>query len=1018
MKKLFLFLTAVFCFTLAAQAQRTVTGTVVDSETDEPLIGATVLPLGGGTGAPTDIDGNFKLSVPANVKQIRVSYVGYETQTLPVASNMQIRLVPNNKLETVVVTGYGSGKKLGSVVGSVSVVGDEQFQNTPAANFVDALQGQVSGLAIFSASGDPSSTDTNIRLRGTNSIYAGNEPLFILDGAPVTSSVFSSLNPSDIESVTVLKDAASVAIYGSRAANGVIVISSKRGKFGEKAHVTVRAAVGWSQMVPDKIKMMDSKQYARFREMINDPLDDETLHVIGYMPQYNEQGERVLVNDPTGFNISTDWVDETFDGHAPLYSLEGVVQGGSDAQSYFISLGHFKSEGIICGSGMRRETLRVSLQSRVNDWFRIGFQSNLGYINYENNAASDGAYGNLLYIDNPMLFARKAMPYDSPRYYTVDPETGRPVFGATADYLHYSGQITPEYSNSLRMGRKKNLTINATLWEQLNPVKGLTLRAQQNVDAFDYRYTGGHVVSEAFTTPMGDYYDRGGTLTGANSQTAQRRYAWTYTNTAEYNISIADVHNITALLGQESIISKNEYISAAAGGFTDGRLMLLPQTPNQLSGGNLGQGITESVFNSWFFNASYDYDSKYFIEGTVRRDGSSKFAPKHRWSTFWSVGGMWNMKAENFLSPVTWLDELKFHISYGTTGNSSISDYMYFGSVGQGSIYNGQISLSPSNPRNEGLTWETVRSFDVGFNFGFLNIFSGEVDYYWKKTIDMLMPIPYSYTTGFAEGFGNVSDMRNQGIDLDIRADIIKTRDWNWALRANLNYNQNRITKLFSGLDQYTVPNTLTSYQVGHDSGELYMVRYAGVDPRDGKQMWYDKNGNLTKVFNEEEDAELTGKSCHAPWGGGFGTDLRWRDLTLKCDFMWSGSKYMINNDNYFTLNANQAAQMNQQTAMLNIWTTPGQITDIPKVGEDIQFDSHLLENASFIRLKNLTVQYSLPRNILNKMRLEGLSLHFTGRNLWTITNFSGYDPEPESSLVKFWYPNTRQYEFGLEVTF
>lgn len=1002
MKKLLLLFTAIITLALSGYAQnRTVHGVVLDAENDDPIIGATVMPIGGGTGTSTDFDGKFTLNIPGNVKEINISYVGYTSQRVAVANEMTIRLESSSKqLGEVVVTGYGSAKKLGSIVGAVSVVGEEALENIPTATFIDALQGQVSGLSIYSQSGDPSSVSNSIRLRGVNSINAGTDPLFILDGAPVTQTVFTTLNPNDIESITVLKDAASVAIYGSRAANGVIVITSKKGKFGERAKVTVRANVGWSSMVEDKVDMMSSAQYITYRDAIGQPVSQEARDAWEI------------------YGINTDWMSETFDSHAPTYSIEGAVQGGSQNLSYFLSLNHYDADGIILQSKMRRESLRINLNARVNDWFRIGFQSNLGYTKFQNNNASNAIYsGSGVYETNPIVFARKAMPMDSPRYWTVD-DNGNIQYGEKSLYLHFTQQPTPEaqiYNQSLW---KNRLTINSTLSEQLNPIKGLTIRAQQNVDAYDYRVENVVAPYGVFYTPMGDTYDAGSNKNGLNQQSFSRYYSFTYTNTAEYNFTLKDVHNITALVGQESIITHSNGFGVAATGYSDPRTMLL-QTATSVEPTNLSNSYADQVFNSIFVNAAYDYDSKYFFEATYRRDGSSKFAPGHRWSNFWSVGGMWNMKAEAFLAPYTWLDDLKFHISYGTTGNSSIGNYGFYGLVSPYSApYNGQPAIGIAQAANPDLTWETVRSLDLGFNFGFLKIFSGEVDFYNKNTVDMILSIPWSYTTGFGAGIGNIGSMRNTGVDFDLRADIVKTKDWYFALRANFNYNHNEITKLYDGQDELTLPDYGLKYEVGHSAGELYTVRYAGVDPRDGRQMWYDKDGNLTKEFNEERDAVLVGKSMYAPWSGGFGADVRWKGLALKVDFNWAADKYMTNNDRYFIENNNFATSYNQMTSMLNVWQKPGDVTNIPAPGQTLQFDSHLIEDASFVRLKNVTLTYSLPQNILDKLYLQGLTFHFTGRNLLTFTDFTGYDPEPETNNITFFYPNTRQYEFGLEVTF
>lgn len=1002
MKKLFLLLTAIITLALSGYAQnRTVRGVVIDDESDEPLIGATVMPMGGGTGTATDIDGAFTLSIPASVHDLQISYVGYTTQKVKVAPEMTIRMVNSNKLQEVVVTGYGSGKKLGSIVGAVSVVGEDALENIPTATFVDALQGQVSGLSIASQSGDPSSTNNSVRLRGVNSLNAGTTPLYILDGAPVTETVFTTLNPSDIESITVLKDAASVAIYGSRAANGVIVITSKKGKFGERSKVTVRASMGWSQLARDGVKMMNSEQYLQFRDMIGLPATQEMRDAWEL------------------YGINTDWLKETYSSSSPMYSLDAVVQGGGESLSYYVSLNHYSNDGIVAQSSMRRESLRVNLSSRVNNWLRIGLQGNLGYTKYETNNESNASYsGGGVYVTNPMVFARKALPMDAPYYWNVT--NGERYGNERALWLHFSGIPTPEMITQGRSVWRNRVTANLTLSEQLNPVKGLTLRAQQNVDAYDARINNLGFAQKPFTTPMGDYYDFQGNVEGYNQQSFGRYYSFTYTNTAEYNIDFGaeKEHSITALLGEESIISHSNSFGVFASGYTDNRTLLLGSA-TAVDPSNLSQSIADQTFNSIFLNVAYNYGSKYFIEGTFRRDGSSKFAPGHRWANFWSLGAMWSMKEENFLKNVTWLDDLKFHVSYGTTGNSSIGNYAYYALVGPyGTAYNGQSAVGVSSAANPALSWETVRSLDLGFNFGFINIFSGEIDFYHKKTVDMLMGIPYSYTTGFSSTTGNVGDMTNTGIDFDLRADIIKSKDWYWALRANFNYNHNEITHLYDDQDELTFASANVQYKVGHSAGELYAVRYAGVDPRDGQQQWLDKDGNLTKQYNQERDAALTGKSMFAPIGGGFGTDLRWKGLTLKVDFSWAAKKYMLNNDLYFCQNSNFATSFNQTVNMLDIWTEPGQVTDIPALGQTLQFDSRWIENASYLRLKNLTLQYNLPAPLLSKLYLQGLAVHFTGRNLLTFTGYTGYDPEPESNIVAFYYPNTRQYEIGLEVTF
>lgn len=1007
MKKLFLLLTAIVAFALSAAAQnRTYTGTVLSSADDEPLIGATVTPIGGGHPVATDIEGRFTLTVPASVKEVKVTFVGMAPKTVALSNGMKVFLDNSaTMLDQVVVTGYGSGKKLGSVVGSVSVVGDQVFENTPASNFVDALQGQVPGLAINSSSGDPSSNSNSIILRGRNGLNTDSTPLFICDGAPIDESLFTSMNPSDIESVTVLKDAASIAIYGSRGANGIIVITTKRGKYGANAKATFRASYGWSSMVKDNVEMMNSQQYLQFRDMVGQPLTAQ---------------EKNIINN---YGISTNWRDELFNGSAPTYSVEGQVSGGSDNLSYYINLSHYDQQGIIENSAMRRTTLSFNIDGKVNSWFRVGLSGNMGYrrsqTNLEDEADDD------LYINNPMLLARMALPYDSPYGYKFN-DKGDIVFGSRSEKLHYSGITMPWYLYTYNHMYRDRLSGNIRLYEQITPIPGLIIKAQQSMEGYDARTHQTIDPRETFRTEMGDKVgsnDVGYMNPGSNGESFSRYYQFTYTNTAEYTFDFLEKNHARVLIGQESIIQRSNAFGMTSSGTTDKRMNLITQGTTATIN-NLSYSKGEIVINSYFANANYDYDNRYFIDASFRRDGTSQLAPGHRWGNFWAFGLMWNLKNDKWLglSEKTWLNDLRLHYSYGGSGNSNIGNFAWQAIVGnyQGG-YAGVPATGISGANNYDLTWETVWSHDLGVNVRFLDRLTLTADWYYKRTEDMLYVIPYAITVGASSGAANVCKMSNKGIEAELQADIVKTKDWYVGARVGFNYNRNRIEELWDGTDLYPISSTGLALKVGQVSNQYYAVRYVGVDPADGKQMWLDKNDNVTKVYPSDAQV-LTGKSSFAPWTGGFGANARWKGLSASVNFAWQSGKYMVNNDAYFISNPTSFGTSYNQTAhMLDMWTTPGQVTDVPKFGETLTYageDTRWLEDASFCRLKNLTIAYDLPSNVVNKLGLSALQFHFTGRNLWTITNFSGYDPEPLSNMVQFQFPNTRQFEFGLEVSF
>ena len=978
-----------------AMAQTHVSGIVTSSEDGEPVIGATVKVVGSQTaGTVTDIEGRFSLSVSKPGVELEFSSIGMVSKRVKASENMTVVLqVDSHTLEQVVITGYGSAKKLGSVVGSIASVDKKKLESIVTPNFTDALAGQVSGLSVLSGAGDPSQSAT-IRLRGINSIQSSSQPLFILDGAPIDAAFYATLNPADIESITVLKDAASTAIYGARAANGVIVLTSKQGKYSEQVSLSVRAQYGIAGPTSDGVEMMNSKQYVKFRDLIGQPVSDEV---------------RTLVDK---YNINTNWRDEMIDNAAPTLDVNATMQGGGQTVNYYISFNHHKQDGLIEMSKMHRNTLNARINARLNRFFKIGFTTNLGVQRYSQNAewSASGA----IYAANPLVFARKAMPFDTPYQYTID-ENGKMIKGDRAIGLKYSGLVMPWWYNAHRNYYRNKLTLNTSVTETFTPLEGLTFQALQSINGLESMNHGSFSPYDAFVDGMGNKIDA---MKGSVSASTSRYYQFTLSHTAEWRKQFGD-HYVGILLGEETRIERSRGLSAYSEGQTDSRLLLLPHGTT-VTPGDLGDSFGEEVANSLFANAEYNYKEKYYVTGSIRRDGSSKFAPGHRWGTFWSAGAKWDLKKEDFLKDVEWLNDLSLSVNYGTTGNDSgTGSYGYFGSYGVGGLYNGESSLGIASMSNPDLTWETTAKWNVGLNFSIFDRAHFQVDFYRNKSTDMLMSIPYSMTTGFSSGIGNVAAMTNTGVEANVDVDILKTKDFYWSFKANVGYNKNEITELFQGRDEYVLANTGLKMAVGHAYGEFYQVRFAGVDPMTGAPLYYDKDGNKTKKFNEERDAVFLGKNRYAPWTGGFGTNFRYKNVSLIADFAWVAGKYMMINDDYFIANPQLATGWNQRVEMLNIWTTPGQITDIPGAKYDVQFTDQMLQNASFLRMKTLSIQYEFPKKWMQATRyIKGVKVFGIARNLFTITSFEGYDPEPDMNLVQFNYPNTRQFVFGAEISF
>jgi TonB-linked SusC/RagA family outer membrane protein len=559
------------------------------------------------------------------------------------------------------------------------------------------------------------------------------------------------------------------------------------------------------------------------------------------------------------------------------------------------------------------------------------------------------------------------------------------------------------------------LQLNGQTFVEIAPVKGLTLRSSLAANAFDYR-SHSHM-SPKWPTSSGP---RG---TGSTSESFQRSYEWTWTNTAEYQFSIAEKNNFSVLLGQEAIYSNGELMAIAMKGLTNDRFMTINQG-TELSG-LPSYSKAEYAFNSVFGRIEYNYDNRYFFDGLVRNDASSRFGANKRNATFWALGAMWKLSNEAFLKDSQTITDLSVKVSYGTQGNAGIGNYASLGLVGS-TTYGDASGLVISTTPNQELGWETQKLFTVGINAGFWkDRLTVDFEFYNRKTVDMLMDVPYPATSGYSSGYKNVGGMLNRGIDLTVRGDIVRTKDWLVSAYANFNYNKNQITELFNGYQEYAMPDYGLCYQVGRDAGEFYMETRLRVDPADGQYVWLmidpvtGERGE-TKNFSQAT-AELQGVSRYAPMTGGFGLNAQWKGLSVAADFSWVKDKYLINNDRIYTL-MDAYSSYNRDKALLNRWEKPGDIAEWGAFGtNDAYFDTSLLENASFLRLKNLTVGYELPRKWMAATGfLQGVRFYFTARNLLTFTKYTGFDPEVDSNLSQPGnnYPNSRQYVGGIQLTF
>ena len=996
-KRLMMFIAGLFLSMGVALAQTQVNGTVTSADDGEPVIGASVLVEGTKTGTVTDINGNFSISVPAG-KKLVISYLGMQTQTVSAKPGMRIELAADSQtLEDLVVVGYGTGRKVGTVIGSVSTVGSDKLKNAPSASVLDALQGQVAGLSVLSSSGVAGDNATSITLHGVGSLGSSSEPLYVIDGIPSTSRTLMAMNPNDIQSVSVLKDASATSIYGSRAANGVIYVTTKGGSYNSKATVTFRTQYGWSTLADKGLyeNMMSGD------ELYNFWLDS------GFADYYmGGDGAAYLKEtyDDQGYRYNTKWYEIFQQFNNPQTQNDITFEGGSDRMSYMVSASQFHQRGTSIGNVYDRYTVRTNLNGRPKDWLKFGINLNLSYDKNEQNANWGNSSGPSNYIAGGLSYLL------NPLYPSHDPETGEP--------LHYFpfGMYDPQYMADSRPDTYSRYFMNGNFFVSLTPIKGLTITSRIGTDMIFTRRN-----ANAF--PSSDLY--GGS--GSRLKASAYQYTHTITNTAEYRFSIAEDNHFTVLLGQEGTDSNYDYFSASSSGQYDDRLMNL-QNGTQASYA-MTEDATASKFLSFFGRIDYDWAEKYFVDFSLRTDGSSRFSKDNRWGTFWAAGAMWKAKKEKFLKDVKWLDDLSLKVSYGTQGNASIGDYTWLRMYGINTSYGDNPALHMTQALNDDLTWEKQQLFTVGLSGRVLDMIDFEIQYYNRQTKDMLMAVPYPYTTGFSSLYRNVGGMENQGIDINLGVDILKHKDYFLRFSTNFNYNSQKITELFDGRDRWVVANTLVAYVVG-DPVSYYMPIYAGVDPEDGAPMWYKAGENVddktcvetTKNYDEAALTQNTGKKRYAPINGGFSLSGGWKGLTLQADFSYVIGKYMVNNDAYFYNNPMQGGlDYNQSKDVLNYWTPENPNAAFPdwSQGYVMQFDTHLLENASFLRLKNLQIGYELPKQWLNFQNvLQNVKITFTGRNLLTVTSYGGIDPEVDSNLTYGIAGNSKQYLFGLELTF
>lgn len=1008
-------LATLFGGALYAQDRR-ISGSVTSAGDGSPIPGVSVIVKDVQIGVQTDVEGNYSIAIPSGATALIFRSIGYAEQEVPIGSGdvINVRLSEDASVLTeVIVTGYGQELKKQSLTGSVSVLSGGEIENLPTQSFDRAMQGRLGGVQVTSNGGQPGG-GLNVNIRGAVSVNGSAQPLYIIDGVQMnpgglstqtTQNLFSFINQEDIESIQVLKDAATASIYGAQAANGVVLVTTKKGKAGRTV-IKVDIQQGFQEN-PNPYDLATGPEYY---EIYRQAYYNQYLVVSGN----GENGTRAWNNrlygspnnpDPASIpNIN--WYDAVFrKGNMGQYNIS--FSGGSEKTSFFIGGGYNKTEGTNIGSDFTRGNLRANLEHRASDKFSIETR-----INLHNTISRGPAHGNGFYTNTPFtgaLLVPTLNPiYDEEGGWNNDLING---YGYNiVQVLHEEDRETNTY------GTISTIALNYDI------IPGLRVRAYGGVDFTDAR----NFNYRPSSIPA--YAGTGGT----GAENYYRTLNWNTSLTANYNTVFGADHNFSAMAGVEYRDYTQRVLSASAQGFPNTMLRLISQAST-----NTGYGSTFTGFKlaSVIGNVNYDYQGKYLLSGNVRYDGSSRFGADNKFGLFYGLSGGWRLSEENFLSDVRFVNELKLRASYGVTGDQSgignFAAMTLFSSPGAGAAYNGQPTLRPDQIGIADLTWEEVESINLGLDFGlFRNRLFGSFDIYRNHRNQMLLSQQIPQDSGYGSITVNAGRARMEGIDLELGGVPVDAGGFKWTSSFNIALIDNKLLELNedAALDRDGNPQINDGrYTVGKKLNQVYTIPWAGVNPADGRAMYYDINGNITYSPISADDRRAYG-SYDPDFFGGWTNTFSYKGFSLDVLFQYQYGNMAWTDMNY-PLELSGAYGYNQLKSQLyDAWSQPGDITGVPRPfynGAEpgsvaiTTFSSRWLQDASYIRLKQLTFGYSLPSSVLSGTGIQSVRLFAQGMNLWTITKYTGEDPENTATNNSMnVYPHPRTFTFGANITF
>ncbi|MBR3030987.1 MAG: TonB-dependent receptor [Bacteroidales bacterium] len=1002
MKKIRLLMAAValvLSVGIASAQNVQVRGTVTDASTGEPVPFASIQVKGTMQGTATDALGSYAISVPGNGVLV-FSSIGYTTLEVAVNNRGQINvsLEPETEfLDDVIVVGYGTVRREAKT-GSIATLEAENLAEAPVNSVDKMLAGKMAGVMVTSQTGQPGA-NSNIRIRGISSVNAGNEPLWVVDGIPVmsgdqgyftnTSNAMAVVNPNDIESITVLKDAAAASIYGSRAANGVILVTTKSGSQG-KAKFQVRAKYGISQLANDNnFRVLTGSELIGLRRQaaMNAGMNPDNPTSAGYYPLSRLTGPQ------------TNWLKEvTKLGNMQEYEIN--ASAGNDRGKLYSSLSYQNTEGITYASQFNKIVGRVNTDYKLTNSLTFGARVNMAYT-YNRDTEMQA-----LYYANPFFAGLSILPW-TPLY---------------DEYGNYNVNI-PENSNTNPMYNmlsggevqwEKQFRNQASVYLEWQPVTGLVFKTNNMLET-----TNGE--GRRYWGPDPGYTE--GTLQVSTSQYIRM----TTSNTATYNTTFGDAHSFRAMIGQEAM--KETYHSYFSYSPTVDDAIPYPTT-SIATDDKIDYSYSAETLLSFFGNVDYSYDQRYYLQGSVRADGSSLFGSANRWGLFWSASGSWNISNEAFMSGIDWLSLLKLRASYGVNGNNNIAAYRAYG-VYASTAYNGASGMLPSDPDNPNLSWEKNYTWNVGLDFAFFDSrINGQVDVYSRDTKDMLLNKSVPQTSGFSSNFVNIGALNNKGVEFQLNGDIIRTKDFNWNVGFNLAYNKSTILDL-GDTDELNNADSRIKHKVGKSFYTYYLKDYYGVNPSTGQALWRaadpadpDNEDAFILTSNYNKARYIYAGSPEPKFTGGFNTSLSWKGFDLSAFFEYKlGNNVLIVENRYVNSDGNQ--NMNQTYRALNYWKEPGDTGVFPKpyIGNSSNSyampSTRWMERGDYLRVKDVTLSYTFPTRIIEKIKLGGLKLYVSGLNLYTFHDVNWFDPERGvNGMGSGIYPMTKTLVGGVEVSF